>query len=360
MGNVFGEEIYSGAVSLAQYAKFISYTDCSFFGVAHPDNALYHCREIWTQAQRDDIGFYLGQAESMLEDEIGYPLTPKWFTNEEHPYTIPLLTKMGHLIASGVKKCTVITAGVIIDFTLDPATVTVVSAITDFTSIHVYYPSTDLEITPANIVRSGANIIISIPWCRLVDYDNLDNPQEGWDYNDPTIYETTVDVKFCVNDISTQATIIVPHSCSATCLACGCKEYAHTGCQYIHDAEIGKLDVFSADYAHGVWTTSCECIYPDGKSKVKINYQAGEPKLSRLGFSAIIRLAHSLMATEPCGCDITQRLWKRDRNIPQIVTAERINCSFGISDGAWAAWMYAQSMKLLLSGILGESVWHLK
>jgi hypothetical protein len=74
--------------------------------------------------------------------------------------------------------------------------------------------------------------------------------------------------------------------------------------------------------------------------------------LTRQVEDAIVRLAHSKMPDEPCGCDMLQRHWKRDRNIPQVLTRERINCPFGLSDGAWFAYRQAATLKIWKASIL--------
>ena len=67
---VFGTPTRTSAISLARYAEIINYTDCAFFGVSHPDNDNYACREIWTKYQRDDIQFHLSEAQAEIEEVI--------------------------------------------------------------------------------------------------------------------------------------------------------------------------------------------------------------------------------------------------------------------------------------------------
>ena len=79
---------------------------------------------------------------------------------------------------------------------------------------------------------------------------------------------------------------------------------------------------------------------------VRLNYQAGLRTLDTAMKSALVRLAHARMASEPCGCDIVRRLWERDRKAPDVLSRERLNCPFGPSEGAWVAYKLAQSRKL--------------
>jgi len=335
------------AVSLARYARRIGYRECAFFGVAHPDNAQYECRAIWTRSQRDMIAWALAEAQDEIEQEVGYFLVPKWTVNERRVYRSPLLTRWGHVISGGVKSDAMLDAGATVTYTSDPATVTISLPACDAENIHVYHPGTDDEIEPESIVLSSASAVISIPWCRLVSAAHADNPVEGWDYNDPTIYEATVDVRCITNDPSTQGVLVV--SPISACTATPCTDTEYSACIHIRQPEIGSVDLSRADYADGTWTHKTLCYQP---SWVELNYYAGLTELTRQAEDTVIRLAHSKMPDEPCGCQVTQALWRRDRNVPQVLTRERINCPFGLSDGAWWAWRQAEDMKLVRGSVL--------
>ena len=54
------------AISLTRYALRVGYMECAFFGVVHPDNAQYACRQLWTQAERDMIAWALAEAQQEL------------------------------------------------------------------------------------------------------------------------------------------------------------------------------------------------------------------------------------------------------------------------------------------------------
>jgi hypothetical protein len=59
----------SEAVSLARYAAIVGYRETAFWGINHPDNALYACREVWSEAERQMVREALDQAQDMLEQE---------------------------------------------------------------------------------------------------------------------------------------------------------------------------------------------------------------------------------------------------------------------------------------------------
>lgn len=356
MSNIYGEDTITSSIPLAKYARIIGYSECAFWGVSHPDNARYACTEIWTKDMRDMMQTYLAEAEDEIEQIAGYPLTPKWIVGERHKYSDPVISKYGEVIEGGVKVETVIQDNAVVDLLTDPCTVTIVTADTEFEKWKIFYPGTDLEITPSNIQTVGPNVVISIPKCRLVGYAYLENPTYGWDYADNTYFQSPVDIHKIDNDPSTQGVIVWSHGCSSSCLSTGCSDYTKTACIIVESGEIGRLSLRPAtwDPATLIWTSSSLSSYccrhcPD---YLELNYHAGLSKLSRIAETAIVRLAHSKAPTEPCGCDITQRLWKRDRNIPVVLTRERLECPFGLSDGAWMAWKFASSISLEKMSIL--------
>jgi len=332
MTEVFGVEQYVSAVSLAQYANVIGYTDCAFYGVSAPTNIQYACREIWTRYQRDDVANYLWEAQSLIENELGYPVVPTWIVDEMHSFKTPLLLDKVRLLALGVKKTTILASATAVVLATDPATITFPTTLTVVGDVHVYYPGTDDEIFPNTIEIVAGNMVITVPRCRLVQYLLRDNPETGLDYNVLTNFQTTVDVKQYENDPTDYAHVIFdPSSCSTDCATTEVDI-----CAYIDNALIGKIRFGRLDIS----TCSCQGL----PERVRISYRAGFPVLPKIFETAIIRLAHSLMPNEPCGCDVTQRLWKRDRNIPVILDQERLNCPFGLSDGAWFAWRTVVSM----------------
>lgn len=335
------------AVFLVDYAALIGYTECAFFGVNHPNNADYECRAIWTKAQRDMVAFALAEAQEEIEQDIRYHLTPRWITGERHEYRPVILAEWGYVIAGGVISDVMIQAGAAVNHATDPATVTVPGVTCAAASIHIFHAGTDTEIIPSALSVSALGVLTaSIPWCRLVAPAYEDNPPEGLVYADhATWIAGTVDVRCITNDTSTQATLIVPPS--ACCTTTPCTDTEYSACIHLRRPKLGSLSVRRATYSGGAWTGASFCYEP---AWVELNYYAGLQTLTKQARDTIIRLAHSKMPDEPCGCDVTQRLWKRDRNVPQVLTRERINCPFGMSDGAWTAWRFAQTMRLVRGG----------
>lgn len=356
-------------VALPRYAQILSYSECQFFGVRKTGDTQYECRDIWTKAQRDSAARYLTSAQAMLEDEIGYFLSPRWVVgtlaeeaNNSDRYVDQrklgngwwLVTRWPHFIEAGIKATSTVEAGATVDHTSDPALVTVTTAVTEVTELVVYHPGTTVEIHPSAVSISGGTATISIPRCRMVLASLADNGTDGVEYTDTDNFEATVDVVRVYTDDSTNAKLVWPHRCSGGCAANGCSEYTQTACVYVRSHEMGIVDVTPATYADGVWTRAgLACGGGGGQpSLVRLYYRAGMRTVDQRTEDAVVRLAHSLMPEEPCGCDIAKRLWYRDRNIPQVLTAERLNCPFGLSDGAWVAYQFAQGMKLYRAGVL--------
>ena len=338
---IFGQVNSKSVISLARYAQIIGYGDCAFFGISSEENIRYGCREIWTKSQRDDIAYYLSEAQDEMERILEYPLQPKWFADERHKFSPILISTWGKILDSGIMVEEDLSLGILVDYTsVDPAEISIMMVEPGYalTEIHIFYPDTDIEIIPSNIYYDTDSLIIEIPRCRLVAYEKLANPPEGWIYGDDTNFEDEVDIKRIYNDTSVQAKLI--YSPERSCKT-DCSETSEDICQYIANREIGEFKIFAR-------SNFCLKI-PD---YIELNYLAGLESLPKTAETALIRLAHSKMPTEPCGCDVSQRLWKRDRNIPEILTKERIDCPFGMSDGAWMAWKWTTNLALVRASAL--------
>jgi hypothetical protein len=357
----------ASAVRLARYAQRIQYAECAFWGVNSPQNEDFQCREIWLKDERDDIAFYLAEAQREIELELKYFLNPKLTVGNPDETTDPFLvdwqmfdnphvisrtmqTRWNHLIAPGIRAEQVLEAGALVDHTNDPAEITVlnVSATLDTNEVEVYHAGTEIILTPSAISLSGTTLTIYIPRCRLVDPAYAENPPGGWDYNDPTYFSTTVDVKRIYNDGSVNA-LLAHQKC---CQVASCTEEELSACMYIQDPTIGRITISRANYSNGSWSRAglgwC-CKVP---KIARLYYLSGLRALDNQMEDTVIRLAHSKMPTEPCGCDITQRLWERDRTIPDVLTPERLNCPFGINDGAWIAWRFTNRRRVIRTKVL--------
>lgn len=324
-----------GVVSLSRYAAIIGYNEPAFWGIVHPNNAQYACREIWTMEQRNMAARYLYEAQMDIEETIGYPLQPTWFIEDVPPTkTGVTLLKNRKLLVAGMRAETTIEANAAVTHATDPATVGPLTvAFTDIAEVHVFYPGTSQEIEPSKVQISGTSLTIWIPRARLVDTSKLDNPATGLDYNDLTNFQNAVDVKRIYNDPSKTAELVW-HTDNLS----GTAETVSAASLDIRNKEIGS-----------VFVNPTTCPVFDCYSYLlgyRVYYRAGATTLMQKAEDAIVRLAHSKMPMEPCGCDVVRRVWKRDTSQPQYLSRERQSCPFGVSDGAWVAYQFATSLQI--------------
>lgn len=341
----------ASAVRLARYAQIVGYTEDPFWGVNHNLSGR-SCREIWTLKQRQMVAKYLAEAQDEIENEIGYPVGPRWFSELKAPYTLPSLAKVGYVLEGGVKATSTMSAGAAVSHVTDPAVIgPLATTVTDPAEIVVYHPGTTIEIDPSSVVIAGGNVTIQIPRCRMVKAAYVNNPDVGLDYATLANFESTVDVVRVYNDPATQATLSTNHRCNAACSENGCTAYTTAACLFVTGPEVGAVEVRKGTYTDGAWLTTGGAVCGPHYRWVQLNYRAGVT-LTRQLEDMIIRLAHAKMPAEPCGCDPLKSLWARDRNVPEVLTRERLNCPFGLSDGAYVTWKFAQTIRLVRSGIV--------
>ena len=350
--NLWGEPIREcSAVKLARYAQLVGYDENPFWGINHNvgDNV---CRYIWTYADRLLVAKYLCEAQVELEAELNFLIGYQWTEELKKDLKCPMFTQYGYVVEFGVEKIVSISTGETIDFTSDPTVIgPIATTVTDPGEIVVYHPGTDIEITPSKVTISGGNVTIEIPRCRLVQLQYVDNPDVGWQYSQfATWAEDEVDVSQRFNDTSTQGIMLSNHTCSPSCAVTGCSDQLQTACGYVRNPEVGIVELHPANYSGGVWSkvNPCSCGY----KYAKLYYLSGMP-LTKQTEDMIVRLAHSKMPKEPCGCDPLKNMWAADRAMPEVFSRERINCPFGMSAGAWVSWKWALGLKLVRGGIVG-------
>jgi len=334
-------------LSLDTYRRIMGIPMCAFNGVENPDENVGACDHYWQQWEREMLAQALYDAEQMLAMHLKFYLGPHYLTDEDRAWTDPLELEYGHIIGGGVRGRTEVVA-VASDFTVDPATITV--AMADFgggeSEIAIVETATGLEIEIDRIADDGINYEISISQCKLIEWDDLEDQVDSIDYDnafpaatwlklaDLTIYREYL-------DNSDQATITFAPTCSCW-YGTACTGASYDGCVYVLAEQISKVRVAMASRSaeDGSWTCSyptvCGCYHG---SKVSVNYRAGTTNVPGWK-AAIMRLAHTYMLVKPCGCTLFDVALQRDRFLPAVLTAERINCPFGTADGAWYAWQW--------------------
>lgn len=339
------------AVPLELYAHAVQYPPNAFFGVAKSGELTRYCDRIWLKSERDTIAFFLAEAQEEIENIIRFPLAPTWYTDEDHPYRFPIVAKWGKVIAAGVRAETMIAdSEVVTHDSTDPVVLTVATTVTEESEIRVFHEDLDIEIIPSAVSISGGNVEISLPRHRLVKPSLVDNPEAGLDWATTSNFVDAVDIKRIYNDPSTNATLVWAHTCGGSTCAL-CSQYTQDGCMYLMDKENGSFEIVPASYSGGSWKSQTSCC-TGRPHRAWINYYAGLQELTKQARDTVIMLAHAKMPSTPCGCEQVTRLWKRDNNIPGVLTKERINCPFGVSDGAWVAWRFTQAMRRLGIGVV--------
>lgn len=332
--SVFEATVDVSSLVLARYAQIIRYDENAFFGINAPDNRDRACRKVWMKLERDMIARYLGAAQTMIEAQLLYPLGQKWFTDEQHKNVSRFFTKWSYIQALGTRAVTTIASSVALNHATDPATIApVATALTDLNEIHFYIAGTDDEVYPDTLTLSGTQLEATFPRARLVKAEFQDNPSTGWAYADTGVsgpFAQEIDIKRVYTD-STDVGEFVWALGKNPCPTCG--EDVEPACGYIQSTLSGVVTLLPQQ--------TPRCFYC-GANYIRLNYCAGKP-MDAVSEDAILHLAHSLMPTMPCeGCDPIMMLWKEDRFVPDQITIERSNSLFGVSSGAWRAWIYTQ------------------
>jgi hypothetical protein len=352
-------------VSLARYAQLIDYDECAFWGIFYDGQEQRTCHTFWSESERRAVADALAQAQQMLEDFVRWPLCPTWIVGQladnvdgrlvdEQPFcNNPIVTRWAYVIEPGVKATTTLASGQGVSYADDDISVVgpFAATIASVNEVHVYYPGSQREITPSRVTYSGGNLTIEIPRCRLLRPELFADTggNTGPDKADITNFMASVDVKRIYNDPSTNAELVEAHRCGASCID-GCTIDTDSACMTVRDGVIGIVQVQPATYSDGWTRTSqhCRTCY----DYIRLNYRAGKRTLTPNMENAIVRLAHSLMPAEPCGCDETKRYWERDRMIPETLTRERLNNPYGISEGANFAYQWAKMNAIIRAGVL--------
>jgi hypothetical protein len=351
------------AVPLSRYAKLIGYEEAAFWGVVWENQYLRGCDPLWSEYQRMTVQNALAEAQQEIEQVVGYPLcptyisgtyddNPRWVDQQELRHNI--ITRYPRIIEAGVPVTSVIESDSGVNHSLVNGIGVVGPLSTSATSvdeIKIYYPGSNREISPSKITLSGGDVTIEIPRYRMVKQEFLNVVEGGVDYQVLGNFLTTVDVKRIYTDPSTQAVLVRPNCRNNNC-AGGCYECTQSACMYLLDGYLGMVRVTPAawDTDLAEWKTNIVCA---GRySLVRLNYLAGIRTLDLQAEMTIVRLAHSKMGKPPCSCDKTAGMWQHDYDITGAVTRERVNCAFGMSNGAWHAWKWAKSFSSQRASIL--------
>jgi hypothetical protein len=313
-------------LTLDRYRQILNLPLCYFNGVENPNDTVSNCDHCWSQWERDRIAQALADAEGYFAEQLHFWFGERYLTDTDLLWENPMRLNYGYIVGGGVRARDEVTPSAS-DFTIDPATITVAQAsFSGGTSeIVVVEDSTGLEIVPDKIESSGANYVIYIDQCKLIEWDDLENAEGGEScivYDDTfpaTIWLKLADLTVYREylDTTDQATITFAKDCDCwACCSDVCDGTTVTGCVFVFDQEISNVRINMATYSNGSWScdypsTVCGCYHG---SKVSVNYLAGTTTMP--GWEqVVISLAHTYLDEEPCGCARFDRRWQRDTAI---------------------------------------------
>lgn len=354
------------AVSLARYAKLIRYEEAAFWGVIWDNQFVRGCDPLWSEYERMSIQNALAEAQQEIEEVLGYPLCPTYVTgtfttdwrwvDQQHlnsRFWGQVMTRYPRILAAGVPAVTILEAGSAVDYEETEGVGVIGPLATAATSpeeIKIFYPDSDRQITPSKVTINSGYVTIEIPRYRMVRQEFLDDNGDVR-YENINFFLSAVDVKRVYTDPSTQAVFVRPGCRNDRC-AGGCAECTQAGCIYIRDPYLGVVNVMPGVWDADALEWSSRRICGGGYSELRLNYLAGVTHIDLKAEMAVIRLAHAKMGRPPCQCDKTGQMWQKDYDVTGAITRERVNCPFGLSNGAWNAYVWARSSASRRASIL--------
>lgn len=343
------------------------------------DVVFQHGWQVADRTAREDVAQAIAEAESMIEDFLGYPLLPEWFNHATHLterpnrpelYTVALDVRLhrqsvklnhGMVISGGVRAQSLEDAASAItwsdvdgDGVKETGTVSWVSATTDPEEIRLYYPNKDgddrWEIRPINVSIAGGTITVTFSRWLCV----LESLQETL-ADVPAAVNGTVDANFLsevdayrvYNDPQTQATFLwEPTGQCGDCGSCAeCQYTAQTGCLIPRDPTLGIMA-----FSPATWDADTEQFnanaYALGRipDLVRFYYRAGfqdwglatpNRTMNFVLARAVTRLATSLLDRPVCGCNSTWfDRWQQDLAVQQ--TTQQLSSNWHVQ--AWEQW----------------------
>lgn len=358
------------AVTLDDYAERLGIECPPFGGFTVLGEPNYFCRYVWSQTQREYLAMALQTAQELIEEQLGYPIAPRYFAEElpfghytkrgvEIPAPLGLARGMG--IEFGVEVEAEIADAAVIAYSGDEGAVTVtVPAEVPLSELVIFYPDEftapdevkhKYRVTPSLLERAAppaeTQVTITIPKCRLMK-PALFYSNETVRYDDAANFMPTVAVSWVHTDNSQIATIYYDSRCAGP----ACAQGIQTACGEWRDKRLGLVKLTRAVYDadEGMWVKCCgsSCGVP---RYAIISYRAGLVTTSATLTQAVIRLAHTLLPDEPCGCAGVIKIWEQDRAEAAVVAGIR-NIPWGLTTGAYFAWGLVQQMRLGHGGLL--------
>lgn len=343
-------EVIELPISLEDYVTYVKADEHRFMGLLADNDPSYACGDCWPLTQRSQLVYALQQAKEMIENELGYSLGLVAHENERIDYDTIVRLQHQMLYSLGVWSVTSIETGITVNYASDPATISF-DTTCDLENIEIIYPDSDsysgatIRIKPKTMVKSGDTVTATIPWSRLVKLDLMGD--ECLDYEDTDNYITTVNAQCRTIDCTAPLNLVWLSSDVTCTTACG--EIEQAGCGSIKDSRLGLISVQPATW-NGASFIGGTPTYSIDPNFVDVSYIEGLYPLPYVMKQALIRLAHTLMPAEPCGCDIMQRMWHEDRGEAPVLAREQ--CPWGMMAGAWFAWQSLMRYRIGDGGLI--------
>ena len=347
-------------ISQAEYARYIAHEECRFFGVRADDEPDLACGNCWGITQRTRIALALSAARDLIEQQLGFSLsrtaeTGEMGTGERQYWDYNIRLNKAHLYSLGVYEYTA-EVNRTLDWTdTDPASI---SFTTDcgVDAIEVLYPDEEevIRIQPSSITKSGTTMTIEIPRCRLVKKEIIevsDDLETCVDYETDSNFLTTVDTRCRSINCTTPLNLIWLSSDVLSSSECG--EVTQAGCGSVVNRRLSIIRPSAATWTGASFTVSSlsYCVEP---IEIAVSYIAGLHPLPEALRQGLVRLAHSLMPAEPCGCELSLAAWKRDREEAPVVAKE--TCPWGMTAGAYYAWKSLDTYRVGDGGLLSAGM----
>lgn len=331
---------------LERYVNATSQDECQFWGVNTGNPVVSGCTTFYTREQRLNLSQYLNDALDLLEPFLNFTLRDRWFVDEPMPYMASYHLRWCYVKALGKLKIVHTQVGIAVDLTHDPAEVIAFASPTlDSSELRIFHPGTQEEIIPSSVVFAGNQCSIFIPRCRLVTIAaQINDEKSGLDYQDDDNFEDAVDIDWYSTDASDQITFIKTNS---DCDNPPCTEETETGCGIIMNSKTSFIKVYPATWSRNAWSARAWCA--GEYSRTLVSYKTSSPNI--MADRIILQLAHALMP-EACGCDYIRKFWAQARTFPDNPSPQQSENPFGIYDGAYAAYRWAQSHRIMRAGIL--------
>lgn len=322
-------------------------------------NESPHCNQIMFQHEwqnydhvsREEIARAIADAETLIEEQLGYHLAPAWEVDEwrgthryyrselvnlnssdVRGYRQTVQAKWGYFITGGIEAKDLVEEEAPIAYT-DPdgdsyferATVSVSTVAVDPSEIAVYYPGKDgddaWEIRPIEVsIASGVATITFRRELAVIPehFDIMDTEDVNVDGLDDANFLETVDVYRHYNDPQTQASFLWEPLAGGWCGSCGgsgcptCAYNAQTGCLIVR----GDPRQSIVGYSPAVWDsddlnfTNQGWIMSRQPDIVRLYYYSGwrnkrqrynnrmDPQWERV----VARMAAANLDRPPCDC----------------------------------------------------------